>query len=266
MASVRLPGKPLADIHGAPMIAHVLRRAEKAALGPVWVACAEKEIAAAVEHAGGKAVMTRPDHPSGTDRIVEALAIIDPARAHDTVINVQGDLPAIDPAIIKDVLLPFSDPAVAIATLAAEARPEEYDNPNVVKAVVSWNHENRIGNRESGITKEKGEGSYPRDSRFAILDSRTGKALYFTRARAPHGEGPLWHHIGLYTYRRAALEKFAALPPSPLETREKLEQLRALEAGMIIGVTCVAAAPSGVDTPEDLERARLMIAEQEQSR
>jgi 3-deoxy-manno-octulosonate cytidylyltransferase (CMP-KDO synthetase) len=230
MASTRLPGKPLADIAGLPMIVHVLRRAEAANLGPVVVATDEETIAVAVEKAGGRALMTRADHASGSDRIFEALGVVDPQGRVRIVVNVQGDLPTIEPADIAAALGPLADPAVDIATLAAEIRkPEERDNPNVVKVVGS-----------------------------PVAPFRL-RALYFTRATAPYGEGPLYHHIGLYAYRRAALERFVKLPPSPLEQREKLEQLRALEAGMRIDVAIVDTVPLGVDTPEDLEIARAIL-------
>jgi 3-deoxy-manno-octulosonate cytidylyltransferase (CMP-KDO synthetase) len=230
MAATRLPGKPLADIAGEPMIVHVVRRAEEAALGPVVVATDSEPIAAAVEKAGGRAVMTRADHPSGSDRIYEALEALDPEGRVQTVINVQGDLPTLAPAALRAALAPLADPSVAIATLAAEiTRPEERDNPNVVKVVGSPVGPNRL------------------------------RALYFTRATAPWGDGPLYHHIGLYAYRRAALAQFVQLSPSPLEKRERLEQLRALEAGMRIDVAIVDTVPLGVDTPEDLETARAML-------
>ncbi|MBO6770110.1 MULTISPECIES: 3-deoxy-manno-octulosonate cytidylyltransferase [unclassified Thalassospira] len=230
MASTRLPNKPLADICGEPMIVQVWRRANEAAIGPVLVACAEQEIADAVEAAGGIAVLTDPDLPSGSDRVHQALQTFDPDGKYDAVVNVQGDLPTIDAADIRAVFEPLNDPAVDIATLAAEiTRIEERTNPNVVKAVAAF-----------------GKG------RFA-------RALYFTRATAPYGDGPLYHHIGLYTYRRAALDRFVALPPGELESREKLEQLRALENGMVIAVALVDGVPLGVDTPEDLERARQVL-------
>jgi 3-deoxy-manno-octulosonate cytidylyltransferase (CMP-KDO synthetase) len=233
MASTRLPGKPLADIAGRPMIAHVLDRALEAGLGPVFVATDAEEIAIAVEKAGGHAVMTRADHASGSDRIYEAMGRI--GAGADIVVNVQGDLPTIDPAEIRAALTPLSDPAVDIATLAAEIRrPEERTDPNVVKVVG---------------TPVGPDG-----------DAARLRALYFTRATAPFGDGPLYHHIGLYAYRRAALETFVGLPASPLERREKLEQLRALEAGMRIDVAVVKAVPLGVDTPHDLETARAMLA------
>lgn len=230
MASTRLPGKPLADIAGLPMIVQVLRRAEAARLGPVVVACDDEAIATAVEKAGGRAIMTRADHPSGSDRIFEALGVVDPEGKVRTVVNVQGDLPTLAPADLAAALKPLDDPAVDIATLAAEiTKPHERTNPNVVKVVGS------------------------------PIAPRRLRALYFTRATAPYGDGPLYHHIGLYAYRRAALERFIKLPPSALEQREKLEQLRALEAGMRIDVTVVDTVPLGVDTPEDLETARTML-------
>lgn len=233
MAASRLPGKPLADIGGRPMIAHVMERAAAAGVGPVFVATDAPEIEAAVIRAGGRAVMTRPDHASGSDRIYEALGRV--GAAADIVVNVQGDLPTLDPADIRAALTPLSDPAVDIATLAAEIRrPDERTNPNVVKVVGT-----PIG---------------------SVDVVRRLRALYFTRATAPWGDGPLYHHIGLYAYRRSALETFVGLPPSWLERREKLEQLRALEAGLRIDVAIVDSVPLGVDTPEDLEAARAMLA------
>ena len=230
MASTRLPGKPLAEIAGQPMIVHVLRRAEAAKLGPVVVATDSPEIAAAVDKSGGRAVMTRADHASGSDRIFEALGKVDPQGKAGIVVNVQGDLPTIDPVHIAASLGPLSDPAVDIATLAAEIRDAtERTNPHIVKVVGS------------------------------AVGPRRLRALYFTRATAPYGEGPLYHHIGLYAYRRAALERFVKLSPSALEKREKLEQLRALEAGMRIDVALVEAVPLGVDTPEELARAREIL-------
>ena len=223
----RLPGKPLADIAGQPMIVHVLRRAEEAGLGRVVVATDAAEVAAAVARAGASAVMTRPDHASGSDRIFEALRTADPAAQAGVIVNVQGDLPTLNPADIKAAVDLLDEPATAIGTLAAEiVKADERGNPNVVMVVGS------------------------------PLGPRRLRALYFTRATAPAGEGPLYHHIGLYAYRRAALERFVALPPSPLEKREKLEQLRALEAGMRIDVAIVDSVPLGVDTPEDLAAAR----------
>lgn len=230
LAASRLPGKPLAVIAGEPMIVHVLRRAQAAAIGPVVVATDSAEVAAAVDKAGGRAVMTAAGHASGSDRIFEALGKIDSARRADIVVNVQGDLPTLDPAAIRAALLPLADAAVDIATLAAEIKVvAERTNPHVVKVVGTPVAPHRL------------------------------RALYFTRATAPAGDGPLYHHIGLYAFRRAALERFVTLPPSPLERREKLEQLRALEAGMRIDVEIVDAVPLGVDTPEDLEKARAML-------
>ncbi|MCJ2014880.1 3-deoxy-manno-octulosonate cytidylyltransferase [Methylobacterium sp. J-076] len=230
LAATRLPNKPLADIAGEPMILHVWRRAVEAGIGPVVVATDAPEIVRVIEAAGGLAVMTQADHPSGSDRLAEALESIDPEGRHDVVVNVQGDLPTIDPAIIAAALLPLADRTVDIATLCAPITdPEEADNPNVVKIV---GHE---------------------------VGPRRLRALYFTRARAPYGPGPLWHHIGLYAYRRKALVRFVALPPGALETREKLEQLRALEAGMRIDAMVVDDLPLGVDTPADLDKARALM-------
>ena len=231
MASTRLPGKPLADIAGAPMIVHVARRTAEAGLGRVVVATDTQAVAEAVRSHGFEAVMTRMDHESGSDRIFEALTALDPEKQVETIVNVQGDLPTIDPEIIGASLRPFEDGSVDIATLGVEiVRDEEKTNPNVVKIVGS------------------------------PLSATRLKALYFTRATAPWGEGPLYHHIGLYAYRRAALERFVALKPSPLERRERLEQLRALEAGMRIDAEIVKSLPLGVDTPDDLERARQILS------
>ncbi|MBK8455817.1 MAG: 3-deoxy-manno-octulosonate cytidylyltransferase [Phyllobacteriaceae bacterium] len=231
MASTRLPGKPLAEIAGEPMIVHVARRAAEAGLGRVVVATDADAIADAVRRAGFEAVMTRADHQSGSDRIAEALETLDPDRRFDRIVNVQGDLPTIDPRIIRDASDLLDDPDVAIGTLCAGiAREEERANPHVVKVV----------------------GSPVKASRL--------RALYFTRATAPWGEGPLYHHIGLYAWRRAALSRFVDLPPSTLETRERLEQLRALEDGMRIDAAIVDTVPLGVDTPEDLERARAILS------
>jgi len=232
MASSRLPGKPLAEIAGVPMIVRVWRQAMAAGLGPVVVAAGEREIAAAIEAAGGTAVLTPPELPSGTDRVHHAVETLDREAAHDVVINLQGDLPALDPQYIRAVLAPLAPTGADIATLAAEIDdPADFDNPSVVKPVVIWD-----------------------------TTGRRGRALYFSRARVPHGEGPLFHHVGIYAYRRAALSRFVALPPSPLEQRETLEQLRALEAGMSIAVARVDSVPLSVDTPADLERARAIIA------
>ncbi len=231
MAATRLPGKPLLDIAGAPMIVHVLRRAEAAGIGRVAVATDTEEIAAAVRAPGGEVVMTRADHPSGSDRIHEAMTILDPDGAAEIVVNLQGDFPTITPDTIRSVMPALDDPAVDISTLASRIHTEEEDlAPSVVKAVGSPIGVNRL------------------------------RALYFTRATAPYGDGPRYHHIGLYAYRRAALERFVRLPPSPLEQQEKLEQLRALEAGMRIDITIVDTVPRGVDTPADLETARRILA------
>jgi 3-deoxy-manno-octulosonate cytidylyltransferase (CMP-KDO synthetase) len=231
LAATRLPDKPLADIGGTAMIVHVWRRAMEAGIGEVVVATPDAVVAEVVARAGGRVQMTRHDHPSGSDRIHEALTALDPDGRHDVVVNVQGDLPTIDPATIRAVLAPMAEPAVDLATLVARiTREEERTAPQVVKMV----------------------GSETATGRF--------RCLYFTRATAPWGEGPLWHHIGLYAWRRAALARFVALPPSPLERREKLEQLRALEAGMRIDAVAVDAVPLGVDTPEDLARAREMLS------
>lgn len=236
LASMRLPDKPLADIHGQPMIVHVWRRACEAEVGPVAVACAEPAIAEAVEAAGGTAVLTRPDHPSGSDRIFEAVESLDPEGRHDAVLNIQGDLPTIDPAAIRAVFAPLAEPAVDIATLAVEiAETAERADPNVVKVAASF-----------------------------ADGAEVARALYFSRCPVPWDGGnaaqPLYHHVGLYAFRRAALARFVALPPSPLEQRERLEQLRALEAGLRIDVARVDTLPLGVDTPADLARARELLA------
>jgi 3-deoxy-manno-octulosonate cytidylyltransferase (CMP-KDO synthetase) len=231
MASTRLPGKPLANLHGRPMILHVLDRAREADIGPVAVACADQEIAEAVRAAGGVAVMTDPSLPSGSDRVHAALAVLDPQALHDVVVNLQGDLPTIPAVQLRAVITPLSDRGIDIATLVAPITdPAEAALASVVKAACAF---------------ERGRAVSP--------------ALYFSRAPIPAGEGPLWHHIGVYAYRREALARFVALPESPLERREKLEQLRALEAGMRIACARVDHAPFGVDTPDDLERARIAL-------
>jgi 3-deoxy-manno-octulosonate cytidylyltransferase (CMP-KDO synthetase) len=231
LQATRLPGKPLADIHGVPMIVHVWRRAMEAEIGRVIVATDSAAVAAAMATAGGEAVMTRADHQSGSDRVFEAVGRADPDGRHDIIVNVQGDLPTVEPRLLRACLEPLGDDAVDIATLGCEIRlEEERTSPNVVKVVGS-----------------------------PIGPSRL-RALYFTRATAPYGEGPLYHHIGMYAYRRCALERFVSLAPSTLERREKLEQLRALEDGMRIEVSLVDTVPLGVDTPADLERARQILA------
>jgi 3-deoxy-manno-octulosonate cytidylyltransferase (CMP-KDO synthetase) len=231
MASTRLPDKPLADIEGEPMIVHVWRRAHAAEMGRVVVAADCEEICAAVRAAGGEALLTRPDHASGSDRIFEALNQIDPDAETDIVVNLQGDLPTIEPALIRECANVLATKGPHIATLAAEIHdPEERTNPNVVKVVGT-----------------------------PLREANRLRALYFTRATAPHGDGPLYHHIGLYAYRRTALERFVSLKASYLEKRERLEQLRALEDDMRIDVAIVDTVPLGVDTPADLERARLLV-------
>lgn len=232
MASSRLPGKPLADIHGKPMIVHVLGRALEADVGPVAVACAEPEIAEAVRQAGGTAIMTDPSLPSGSDRVHAALAQIDPQGRHDVVVNLQGDFPTIRPSALRAVLTPLSDPSIDIGTLVAPITdPVEASLASVVKAACVF---------------ERGRAVSP--------------ALYFSRVAIPWGDGPRWHHIGVYAYRRVALARFVSLPESPLERRESLEQLRALEAGMRIACARIEEGPFGVDTPADLERARAILA------
>lgn len=234
MAATRLPGKPLADICGRPMIVHVADRARAANIGRVAIATDSQEVFAAATAAGHEVVMTASHHQSGSDRIHEALQALDPKNEIDVIVNVQGDLPTIDPAHIASALKPLADPAVDIATLGVEiVREEEKTNPNVVKIV------------------------------GAPLSASRLRALYFTRATAPWGDGPLYHHVGLYAYRRDALSRFVSLEPSVLERREKLEQLRALEAGMRIDAEIIDAVPLGVDTPEDLERARAIIESQD---
>ena len=232
MASSRLPGKPLALIAGLPMVVHVLRRAEAAGIGPVAVACADAAIAEAVRDAGGTAVLTDPALPSGSDRVHAALALLDPEGRHDAVVNVQGDTPTLDPAALRAALAPLADPAIDIATLVTPiASAEEAANPSFVKVACAFT-----------------EGA------------AVATALYFSRAPVPSGDGPLWHHIGLYAFRRGALARFVALPPSALERREGLEQLRALEAGMRIACAQLSPGPFVVHTPADLERPRAPLA------
>jgi 3-deoxy-manno-octulosonate cytidylyltransferase (CMP-KDO synthetase) len=230
MAATRLPNKPLADINGKPMIVHVFERAMESGLGPVIVATDNMDIAAAITAIGGRAVMTRADHPSGSDRVHEAVEKADPNGYHDIIVNLQGDFPTIDPRSIALSVPPLVDHSVDIATLAAEiVDDDEATSPSVVKLI--------------GTTIAPGH----------------MRALYFTRATAPTGPGPLYHHVGLYAYRRKALARFISLPPSPLEIREKLEQLRAIEAGMRIDVMIIDHVPRGVDTPSDLTLAREIL-------
>ncbi|MEP3476600.1 MAG: 3-deoxy-manno-octulosonate cytidylyltransferase [Hyphomicrobiales bacterium] len=230
MQATRLPGKPMKDIAGEPMIVHVWRRACEADCGPVVVATDDQSIADAIYKVGGEAVLTRSDHPSGSDRICEALHKYDPEKKFNTIINLQGDLPVLDPEVVRQCAALLEDEDVDISTLAAEIVDEsEKTNPNVVKMVGTE------------------------------IEQHHHRALYFTRATAPHGDGPHYHHIGIYGYKRASLEAFIKLPPSKLELREKLEQLRALEAGMRIDVAIVKTHPLGVDTQEDLDKARALL-------
>jgi 3-deoxy-manno-octulosonate cytidylyltransferase (CMP-KDO synthetase) len=232
MGSSRLPGKPMADIGGVPMIVQVLRRALEADLGPVLVACSEDIVAETVRAAGGIAAMTDPALPRGSDRVAAALTMLDPDRRHEVVINLQGDLPTLPPHLLHRVLAPLADPDIAVGTLVAPIESaEEAAASSVVKAACAF-----------------------RDG------SDVAPVLYFSRSAIPWGDGPLWHHIGVYAYRREALDRFVSLPESPLEIRESLEQLRLLEAGLRIAAARVDVAPFGVDTPADLERARAVLA------
>jgi 3-deoxy-manno-octulosonate cytidylyltransferase (CMP-KDO synthetase) len=231
MASTRLPGKPLAPINGRPMILHMLDRGREAGIGPVAVACGDPEIADAVRAAGGRAVMTDPALPSGSDRVHAALAELDPHGEHDVVVNLQGDFPTLDPAGLRLVVMPLADPKVDIGTLVVPIRGEiEAATVSFVKAACAF---------------KAGETIAP--------------ALYFSRQAIPWGIGPRWHHVGIYAYRRAALDRFVSLPPGQLEQREQLEQLRALEDGMRIACVRMEHGPFGVDTTEDLERARAIL-------
>ena len=233
MQATRLPEKPLADIHGEPMIVHCWRRAMAAEAGRVVVATDTEAIAQAIRAVGGEAIMTRKDHVSGSDRVFEAVSRIDPDFDAGIVVNLQGDLPALEPRLVTECLAPLDDPGVHIATIAAEITLEDERTASHVVKVVGTPH----GTQSPTVLR----------------------ALYFTRAPAPHGDGPLYHHIGIYAYRRTALERFVSLRPSPLELRENLEQLRAIEDGMRIDVAVVDTIPLGVDTPVDLERAREIL-------
>jgi 3-deoxy-manno-octulosonate cytidylyltransferase (CMP-KDO synthetase) len=228
MAATRLPGKPLADIGGIPMIVRVLKQAQAAGVGPVAVAAGDSEIVDAVIRAGGRAILTDPDLPSGSDRVVAALAELDPARRHDVVINLQGDIPFVQPNAVAVVArLLAAEPSCDLSTvMVAEADVSERTNPDIPKVVAAMQ-----------------------------ADGRTARALYFTRS-VLYGDAPVWLHHGIYGFRRAALERFCAAPPSPLEKRERLEQLRALELGMSIWAAVIDEAPISVDNPADLERAR----------
>lgn len=226
MASSRLPGKPLADIHGRPMIAWMIGLAQRANAGPVLVAAAETEVADAARAAGAEVALTDPDLPSGSDRVHAALQAFDAAGRFDIVVNLQGDMPTMRPDDVACALAALRDGA-DIATLVSPSHDAaERDTPNIVKAI-----------RTAG-----------------------GRCLYFTRAAAPWGDGPIERHVGVYVYRRDALTRFVAAPPSPLERREKLEQLRALELGMHIRADAIADFPKGVDSPPDLEAARRLLA------
>ena len=232
MASTRLPGKPLADINGRPMILHMLDRGRQADIGPVAVACGDPEIAEAVRAAGGRAVLTDPNLPSGSDRVHAALAELDPDRRHDVVVNLQGDFPTLDPEGLRLVVTPLHDPNVDIGTLVVPIRDEaESATASFVKAACAFTPGQTIA-----------------------------PALYFSRQAIPWGPGPRWHHVGIYAYRRAVLDRYVSLPPSLLEQRESLEQLRALENGMRIACVRMEHGPFGVDTAEDLERARALLA------
>jgi 3-deoxy-manno-octulosonate cytidylyltransferase (CMP-KDO synthetase) len=232
LASSRLPNKPLAEIGGVPMIVHAWRRAETAGVGRTVVATDSEDVVAVVRKAGGEAVMTRADHASGSDRVFEAVTQVDPRAEFDTILNLQGDLPALEASLLHECLAPLAEEGPDIATIGAEIVDEaERTNPNSVKVIGT-----------------------------PTAVPRRLRALYFTRATAPWGEGPLFHHFGMYAYRRPALERFVSLPPSPLEVREKLEQLRALENGMRIDVTLVDTMPIEVNTPEDLAVARRILA------
>ena len=253
MAASRLPGKPLVDIAGLPMIVHVLRRAEAAGIGPVAVATDSEAIAAAVEKAGGRAVMTRANHASGSDRIFEALGALDPEGRAKIVVNVQGDLPTLEPQALKAALGPLADPDVDISTLAAEIRTDrEWNSSSVVKVTGKWLGANRL--EAKVFTRSVAPQIRDLQERIAVREPTLVPGVAYAYA-APK----FFHHIGLYAYRRDALQRFVQLPPSANEMEEKLEQLRALDNGMRIDVAIVDTVPLGVDTPEDLEVARAML-------
>lgn len=236
LAASRLPDKPLAMIGSDPMIVHVWRRAVDSRVGPVIVACGDTPIAEAIEKAGGQAVMTDPDLPSGSDRVWAAVQAFDPDGAYSCIVNVQGDLPTLDPHLVQAAVAALEHNSADIGTLVSVItdKAEETD-PNTVKVAVDFS------------------GEFAKDEKFA-------PALYFSRTPVPSGEGPLYHHIGIYSYTREALKRFVELPPAGLEIRERLEQLRALSAGMRITAGLVDSIPFGVDTPADLERARRILA------
>lgn len=266
MASTRLPNKPLADIHGKPMIVHVLERAKAAGAGEVWVATDHFAIRDAVEAAGGKAVMTREDHPSGSDRIYEALGTIDPEGAFDVVVNLQGDIPSLSPGLIHAVTAPLANNDTDIATLAAPIHDDaDKKNPAVVKIAMSIAGSEKAS-PATAYQHFVSANEFVFDADLTaptqlLADHPVGRALYFSRAPIPTGTAPMYHHIGIYAYKRRALEQFVKLPPSPLELSEKLEQLRALEAGMRMDVAIVDKAPMGVDTPEQLEQIRKLMVD-----
>jgi 3-deoxy-manno-octulosonate cytidylyltransferase (CMP-KDO synthetase) len=231
MASTRLPGKPLAEINGRPMILHMLDIGRAAGIGPTAVACGDPEIAAAVREAGGRAVLTDPNLANGSVRVHAALAELDPGGVHDVVVNLQGDFPTLDPEGLRLVVTPLANPAIDIGTLVVPIRDEiEANTASFVKAACAFKDGERIA-----------------------------PALYFSRQPIPWGLGPRWHHVGIYAYRRPILDRYVSLPPSPLEQREQLEQLRALEDGMRIACVRMEHGPFGVDTSEDLERARAIL-------
>ena len=249
MAASRLPGKPLADIAGKPMIQHVWERAMAADIAPVWVATDDDAIVAVVQAAGGNAVKTRADHPSGSDRTFEAVERIDPDRHFDMILNLQGDLPELDPMIPVTLLDTARHSRAELSTLVTLADEDEAARPQVVKAVVSWRDDPDIPHPGA-----------PQNDTQRNDTPHIGTALYFSRAPVPTGDAPKYHHIGVYGWQRAALARFVELPPSPLEMAERLEQLRALEAGMTVAVAEIAAAPAGVDTEDDLEATRQRLA------
>lgn len=234
LASTRLPQKPLALVQGVAMVVRVWQQAMAANIGPVIVACCGEEIAAAIHQAGGQAIITDPDLPSGTDRVVAALNQFDPLKEYDIVINLQGDLPFVNPEDIRKALIPLVNPAVDIATLGTKIMDaSDINNPHIVKiACGGWN---------------------------PMSGEKVARAIYFSRQAIPANATDYYHHVGIYAYRRAALTRFVQLAPSYLETTEKLEQLRALEDGMRIEVAFISTVPHSIDTPEDLERVTALF-------